>query len=98
MSVSDTAATGLSSPPSPPDASPTSWVEKTPGVCGGDARIRATRITVRGLVERRAWGLSDAEILEHLPGLTQPDLNVAWEYYEAHREEIDQAIRENDEV
>src|SRR5207245_7703175 len=39
----------------------TSWVAKTPGVCGGDARIRKTRITVAGLVERRAHGLSDAE-------------------------------------
>ena len=28
-----------------------SWVQKTPGVCGGDACIRNTRITVRGLAE-----------------------------------------------
>jgi uncharacterized protein (DUF433 family) len=87
-------ATGLASP----RPSPVSWVEKTPGVCGGDARIRQTRITVWGLVERRHFGLSDAEILERLPGLIPADLNVAWEYYEQHREEIDQAIHENAEA
>ena len=76
----------------------TSWVEKTPGVCGGDARIRKTRITVAGLVERRAHGLSDAEILDRLPGLTEADLSAAWGYYERHRDEIDEAVRENAEA
>jgi uncharacterized protein (DUF433 family) len=76
----------------------TIWVEKTPGVYGGDARIRKTRITVAGLVERRTHGLSDAEILQHLPSLTEADLCAVWEYYEQHRDEVDQAIRENAEV
>ncbi len=31
-----------------------SWVQKTPGVCGGDACIRNTRITVHGLVHSAA--------------------------------------------
>jgi uncharacterized protein (DUF433 family) len=53
---------------------------------------------VWGLVEWRRLGLSDAEILRHVPDLTQGDLEVAWEYYEQHREEIDQAIRENEEA
>src|SRR3954471_12099514 len=78
--------------------SPPSWVEKVPGVCGGDARIRKTRITVWGLVQRRDHGLSDAEILERLPVLTHADLRAAWGYYESHREEIDQAIRDNTEA
>ena len=76
----------------------TSWIEKTPGVCGGDARIRKTRITVAGLVERRAHGLLDAEILERLPTLTEADLSAAWQYYEQHRDEIDQAIRQDAEA
>ena len=74
------------------------WVEKTPGVCGGDACIRSTRITVWGLVERRSLGASDAELLDDIHGLTQEDLKVAWEYYDQHREEIEQAIRENEEA
>jgi hypothetical protein len=45
---------------------PASWVSKTPGVCGGDACIHATRATVWGLVEWRRLGLSDAEILRHV--------------------------------
>ena len=77
---------------------PASWIEKTPGVCGGDACIRRTRITVWGLVEWRNLGLSDAEIMEAVQGLTKADLDVAWEYYAEHPEEIDDAIRENDEA
>jgi uncharacterized protein (DUF433 family) len=65
-------------------------------VSGGDARIRQTRITVWGLIERRNLGLSDAEILERLPDLTQADLDVAWDYYAQHQKEVDQAIRENE--
>src|SRR5688572_33446051 len=60
----------------PPAAA--SWVEKSPEVCGGDARVRRTRITVWSLVQRRNWGLADAEILERLPSLTQADLDAAW--------------------
>lgn len=81
-----------------PVARPTSWVEKTPGVCDGDARIRQTRFTVWGLVEWRQLGLSDTEIREHHPDLTPADLETAWEYYAQHPEEIDQAIRENEEA
>jgi uncharacterized protein (DUF433 family) len=77
---------------------PASWVEKSPDICGGDARIRKTRITVWGLVEWRNLGLSDAEILQHLPDLTQADLEVAWAYYGQHQKEIDQSIRENAEA
>jgi uncharacterized protein (DUF433 family) len=73
-------------------------VAQTPGVCGGDACIRKTRFTVWGLVEWRKLGLSDTEIREQHPDLTQADLEMAWEYYEQHREEIEQAIRENEEA
>jgi uncharacterized protein (DUF433 family) len=71
-------------------------VEKSSGVSGGDARIRQTRVTVWGLVQRRNLGLSDAEILDRLPNLTQADLDAAWDYYAQHAKEIDRAIRENE--
>jgi len=83
---------------SPPPPAPASWISKTPGVCGGDACIRKTRHPVWRLVEWRRLGLSDREILEQHPDLTLADLQVAWEYAEQHRDEIDQAIRENDEA
>jgi uncharacterized protein (DUF433 family) len=74
-----------------------SWVQKTPGVCGGNACIRNTRITVWGLVNSRRLGASDEQILKSIVGLTSDDLRVAWEYYREHSAEIDQAIRDNEE-
>jgi uncharacterized protein (DUF433 family) len=74
-----------------------SWVQKTPGVSGGDACIRNTRITVHGLVHYRQLGLSDGQILDAIQGLTPDDLATAWDYYAAHREEIEEAIRLNEE-
>lgn len=73
------------------------WIEKSEDVCGGDARIRRTRYTVHGLVEWKRMGLSDERILEHHPDLTPADLQVTWRYYEAHREEIEQALRAEEE-
>jgi uncharacterized protein (DUF433 family) len=81
------------------DLTAASWVQKTPGVCGGDACIRDTRIAVWMLVQARRLGLSDAAQRSRFdPPLTQADLEAAWDYYEHHREEIDQAIRENEEA
>jgi type III restriction enzyme len=74
-----------------------SWVQKTPNVCGGNACIRNTRITVWGLVEWRKIGLSDERILEIIQGLTPEDLAIAWEYYREHQAEIDEEIRLNNE-
>jgi uncharacterized protein (DUF433 family) len=74
-----------------------SWVQKTPGVVGGDACIRNTRISVWGLVLSRKLGTSDEQMLENIVGLTPDDLEAAWDYYHQHRDEIDEAIRENEE-
>ncbi len=75
-----------------------SWIQKTPDVCGGDACIRNTRITIWGLVEWRRLGLADDEILRRIRGLTAADLAIAWSYYKQHSDEIEQAIRENEEA
>lgn len=79
-------------------ANQASWIQHTPGVCGGDACICNTRITVRGLVSYRKLGLSDERLLEVISGLTPADLAAAWEYYSQNQEEIEQAIRENEEA
>ena len=50
-----------------------------------------------GLVEWQNLGLSDARILVHHPDLTAADLEAAWSYYRQHAEEIDQAIRRDEE-
>jgi uncharacterized protein (DUF433 family) len=75
-----------------------SWIKKTLGVVGGDACIRNTRISVHGLVHYRQLGLSDQRLLEIIQGLTQDDLDAAWEYYASHAAEIEEAIRLNEEV
>jgi uncharacterized protein (DUF433 family) len=82
--------------PMNPAASP-SAIRKTPGVCGGEACIRDTRHTVASLVQWRRMGLSDARILQHHPDLTEADLEAAWSYYQKHVEEIDRAIRQDEE-
>lgn len=73
-------------------------IKKTPGVCGGDACVGNTRIPVWSLVCDRRLGASDGIILESFPDLTAADLVNAWAYADAYPEEIEQAIKENDEV
>ena len=50
-------------------------IERTPGVCGGDARIHSTRIPVWLLVGYRKDGVSDARLLEMYPSLSLGDLS-----------------------
>src|SRR5271166_5106394 len=75
-----------------------SWIQKTPNVCGGDACVRNTRITVSGLVEWKMLGRTDARLLEGYPGLTQADLDAAWTYYQANRDEVERAIKDDEEA
>ena len=71
----------------------TSWISKTPGVCGGDACIRTTRHTVAGLVEWKRLGVSDEKLLTMFdPPLTQDDLDAAWRYADEHADEIERAL------
>ena len=72
-------------------------IEKTPGVAGGEACITRTRIPVWVVENYRRVGWSEAEILENYPSLRAADLVNAWSYAGAHREEIDSAIRANQE-
>jgi uncharacterized protein (DUF433 family) len=68
-------------------------ITKTPEICGGDACVRGTRV----LVNAHRLGASDADILRNYPSLTAADLEAAWLYAAANTEEIDRAIRENEE-
>jgi S1-C subfamily serine protease/uncharacterized protein (DUF433 family) len=71
-------------------------IEKTPGVCGGQARVRNSRIPVWHLVAKHKLGESDAGILDSYPALTQADLDAAWDYYRDNPIEIEQSIWLND--
>ncbi len=70
-------------------------VTKTPGVVGGEACIRGTRIMVWLLVYFRRRGQTDSALLNAYPGLTTPDLDAAWDYYRRQPVEIEQAIWQN---
>ena len=72
-------------------------VSKTAGIQGGEACIDGTRIPVWILVNYRRLGGSDSDLLRDYPSLTTADLEAAWEYAAAHADEIDRAIRENEE-
>ena len=73
-------------------------IEKTPGVCGGDARIAKTRIPIWLLVNSRILAASDVRILQDFPHSSAADLANAWAYAEAHPEEIEAAIARNEEA
>ena len=71
-------------------------VDKTAGVCGGDARIAGTRIPVWQLVEARNLGVREAQLLIDFPRLTARNLVDAWAYADEHPEEIAAAIHDNE--
>lgn len=73
-------------------------IEKTDGVCGGDACIASTRIPVWTLEQSRSAGFSEADLLEAYPSLKRSDLDAAWKYVAEHAAEIEIAIRDNDEA
>ena len=71
-------------------------VESTPNVLGGEPCIVRTRIPVWLLVQARKLGSSEADILRAYPTLRAEDLTNAWAYYDAHKDEIEQQIAENE--
>ena len=71
-------------------------IEKTPGAAGGSACIVRTRISVWVLEGFRRLGWDEAKILASYPTLRAADLVHAWAYVDAHRQEIDEEIRQNE--
>jgi uncharacterized protein (DUF433 family) len=72
-------------------------IRKTPGVMGGEACVRATRVPVWVLVGYRKLGVSDERLLEFYPALGSADLTAAWAYFNDHTAEIEDALRRNEE-
>jgi len=76
-----------------------SWIQKTPGVCGGDACIRNTRIPVWSVIAARRLGASDTDLLHHfVTPLSAADLEAASAYFTLHPKEIEEEIRLNEEA
>jgi uncharacterized protein (DUF433 family) len=72
----------------------TSRISKTPGVIGGDACVRKTRIAVWMLVAWRRQGVTDETLLDWYPFLSQADLDAAWAYYAANSGEIELSLHQ----
>jgi uncharacterized protein (DUF433 family) len=75
-----------------------SRIQRTPGVCGGEACVGNTRIAVWMLEEARRAGVTDAGLLQDYPSLDACDLAAAWSYVELNETEIAKAIQANNEV
>jgi len=69
----------------------------TPGIAGGKARIAGHQITVQNIaIWHERLGLSADEIATEC-GLSLADVYAALAYYYDHLDEIDRAIREDEE-
>src|SRR5262245_10392067 len=76
-----------------------SWIQKRPDVCGGDACIRDTRIPVWSVAVARRTGASESELLRYfVTPLSPADVQAAVAYAQQHPNEIEEAIRLNEEA
>lgn len=75
----------------------TKIIQKTPGVSGGHACIRNTRIPVWTLVSFRQQGTTEQELLRKYPSLSLEDLTAVWGYYYNHKSEVDRIIASIDD-
>ena len=73
-------------------------ITKTPDVMGSEACIAKTRLPVWLFVSLRRGGATDAELLQFYPHISAADLVNVWAYADAHPEEIEKALREQDEA
>ena len=72
-------------------------IEITPGVCAGKPHIAGHRITVQNVaIWHERMGMEPDEIATEY-GLTLGEVYAALAYYHDHRDEIDAAIRADDE-
>ena len=69
-------------------------IVKTPGTCGGRARIAGHRVRVQDIV---IWyehqGMTPDEIVSHIPSITLADVHSALAYYFDHVKEIQEEMR-----
>jgi uncharacterized protein (DUF433 family) len=96
-------------PTTPPTLDPTlsapvalslaDMIVKTPGTCGGRARIAGTRIKVEHVynwVERQ--GKTPAQVVAEYPHLTMAQVHAALAYYWSHQDEIQRDIVEGEKL
>ena len=62
-------------------------IERNPGVAGGDAVIKGTRVTLRTVLASLAEGATVEEILEDFPTLAEPDVRAVIAFAAASAQE-----------
>jgi uncharacterized protein (DUF433 family) len=73
-------------------------IASDPGIAGGAALIKGTRVTVRAVAGYYQIGMSVDEILQSLPHLTQSQVHAALAYYFDHQKKIDRDLVKNADV
>ncbi len=68
------------------------YIVRTPGVCGGKARIENTRIGVHDVVGLLQNGETVDSVIRQLPSLTRAQVYECLAYYEDHLAEIDYLV------
>ena len=75
-----------------------SIIEATPGICGGRARVAGTRVPVHRIARYHRQGYAPEEILGVLNSLTLSQIYAALAYALANPGEIEESLREEDEM
>jgi uncharacterized protein (DUF433 family) len=73
-------------------------IERKPGVQGGCAVVKGTRIPVSSIVQNHRSGLSVEEMLREFPNLSPAQLYDALSFYYDHRPQVDREIAELTDV
>ncbi len=65
-----------------------------PSICNGAPIIMGTRISVVNIIEKTKLGWSVDRLLEEYPHLDKKQIIASIEYYDSHKQEIEQLIAE----
>ena len=72
------------------------FIESTPGICGGRPRIADTRVPVHRVAGYYRLGYASEEIREFLTSLTLPQIYAALAHALANPEETEQSLRDEE--
>jgi uncharacterized protein (DUF433 family) len=70
-------------------------LDAIPGVCGGERKVKGTRIPVWSIVDAVRSGVSKDRLLQMYPVLSLADVEAALQYAESHSAEIDAQIADS---
>ncbi len=73
-------------------------IDSTPGVCGGRPKLAGTRVPVHRIAAYYRLGYSPEEMLPLLNSLTLAQVHAALAYALANPDEIEQALREEQDA